>query len=336
MPRREPGRLEPFLALSLALHAVLALLLPRGWELPRIRLTMAQGGVVQVLTVPLPPQRTVAPAPGGEAPGRGQPSAASGHPPKPSAVRAVTERPRPAPPASAKPAAAPRPAAQGAQASPAAQAAQAAQPSQPAQAKRSTGGGPPSPLPLEQRLTSPRSPVAMAAPAAPPAAESSPVQESAPQAESAGGDASGQPASQGSGGSGQAGSGPAGSEGLPAEAVLPGGGLPTPSYPKDALSQGLEGRVVLRLTVGADGRVQEAEVVESSGSADFDAVASHFARRLAFRPAATGRGFRLAMEFVFALHRDAQGRVEPRVEVRPVGNLEFLSLPPIKQAVSGA
>lgn len=312
MPRREPGRLEPFLAVSLALHALVALFVPRWWEFPRIRLSMAQGGVVQVLAVPLPPQASGQPASAGGGPGRAPAAVRSQGAREPAPVRVVAPRPRPAP----RPGQEPAPAS-----------------GQPARDQRPAASAPPARRPEDGRLTSQRSPLTVAASSAVPSEKGTPTDGGSAQAGAAGAGPHGGGEDQASGGSGEAGSEPAGPAPVPAASVLPGGGLPSPSYPKDALSRRLEGRVVLRLTVGPDGRVQQAEVLESSGWRDFDAVASQFARRLTFRPATTGGAYRLAMEFVFTLHRDAQDRVEPSVEVRPLGNLEFL---PPQQASSSA
>ena len=311
MPRREPGRLEPFVALSLALHALVALLLPRWWEAPRIRLSMAQGAIVQVLAVPLPPRQPPAPPSAREAPDRIQTAVRSERAGQSAAAQVVAQRSRPSP----------RPQ----QASPPASA-------PPARDQRPRGAAAPGPSPAQERLTSPRSPVTVAA-AVQRSSESAPSQPLSVQAAPEAADPRARAESQGSEGTREAPSGPAVPEPVPAAAVLPRGGLQPPSYPKDALSRRLEGRVVLRLTVGPDGSVQQAEVLESSGWRDFDAVASHFARRVAFRPATTGTSYRLAMEFVFALRQDAQGRVEPSVEVRPLGNLEFLSPPKATSSV---
>lgn len=47
----------------------------------------------------------------------------------------------------------------------------------------------------------------------------------------------------------------------------------TPPYPPAARRLGLEGVVTLRLTVGTDGRVSAAEIVNSAGSAELDQAA---------------------------------------------------------------
>ncbi|HEU4537805.1 MAG TPA: TonB family protein, partial [Polyangiaceae bacterium] len=58
-------------------------------------------------------------------------------------------------------------------------------------------------------------------------------------------------------------------------------------YPSEALAARQEGRVVLRLTIGADGRVGQAEVVEAAGGG-FDEPARQAALRFRFEPALRG------------------------------------------------
>ncbi len=57
-----------------------------------------------------------------------------------------------------------------------------------------------------------------------------------------------------------------------------------PAFPSSALDGGVSGEVVLRLTVDADGAVEQAEVVRSGG-ADFDQAALAAAVQFIFRPA---------------------------------------------------
>lgn len=81
---------------------------------------------------------------------------------------------------------------------------------------------------------------------------------------------------------------PAGPEGVGKEAAGPGGreeapagptrgpnivGGPRPIYPKDALDQGLEGRVTLSVVVAADGAISSVTVAKSSGHPVLDQVA---------------------------------------------------------------
>jgi protein TonB len=63
--------------------------------------------------------------------------------------------------------------------------------------------------------------------------------------------------------------------------------VPTTEYPPDALAQGIEGRVVLRLLVDETGAVVDAVVVEDPGHG-FGAAAARAARRFRFEPARRG------------------------------------------------
>jgi protein TonB len=51
-------------------------------------------------------------------------------------------------------------------------------------------------------------------------------------------------------------------------------------YPREAIAQGLEGRVVLLLTLDETGRIRQIEVASSSGHALLDEAARHAATRL--------------------------------------------------------
>jgi protein TonB len=86
--------------------------------------------------------------------------------------------------------------------------------------------------------------------------------------------------------------GSSGSEGVELPQVVHN---PSPEYPAEALAAGKEGRVVLRVKVGADGRVQAASVQRSSGHAEFDQAALAAVRRWQFRPA-THMGVAIAKE----------------------------------------
>jgi len=63
---------------------------------------------------------------------------------------------------------------------------------------------------------------------------------------------------------------------------------PVPRYPADARQQGLEGVVVLSVLVRSDGRVEEARVAASSGTAVLDEVALNAVRKWTFVPARQG------------------------------------------------
>jgi protein TonB len=64
---------------------------------------------------------------------------------------------------------------------------------------------------------------------------------------------------------------------------------PVPPYPADALARGIEGLVLLRVRIGADGRVEEAAVNRSSGTPSLDESAlSTVRRQWRFEPATRG------------------------------------------------
>jgi len=78
-------------------------------------------------------------------------------------------------------------------------------------------------------------------------------------------------------------------------APLPGGN-PAPEYPDSARRRGIEGTVVVRCVVAADGAVDTAAVVASSGSVALDGAAVTAARRWRFC-----RGGVVDVPFVFQL-----------------------------------
>ena len=61
--------------------------------------------------------------------------------------------------------------------------------------------------------------------------------------------------------------------------------MPDPVYPDAAQRAGIEGRVIVEVTVDTTGAVSAAEVVESSGDARLDASARKAALAAKFRPA---------------------------------------------------
>lgn len=65
----------------------------------------------------------------------------------------------------------------------------------------------------------------------------------------------------------------------------PNPGNPSPAYPPRARAKGLEGYVVLRFLVGADGQVKKVSVVESSPEGVFEEAALQAARNWTFKPA---------------------------------------------------
>jgi protein TonB len=60
---------------------------------------------------------------------------------------------------------------------------------------------------------------------------------------------------------------------------------PPPSYPAAALTNGVEGRVVLRVLVGASGDVERVAIYRSSGSTLLDQAALTAVARWKFEPA---------------------------------------------------
>jgi protein TonB len=58
-----------------------------------------------------------------------------------------------------------------------------------------------------------------------------------------------------------------------------------PAYPQIALSRGETGRVMLRVSVSADGRPLEVDVAETSGYPSLDVAAEAAVRRWQFIPA---------------------------------------------------
>jgi protein TonB len=62
-----------------------------------------------------------------------------------------------------------------------------------------------------------------------------------------------------------------------------------PGYPREALQQGVEGQVIVWISISAEGDVLDAKVHRSSGSALLDDHTVRFARRLEFVPARRGQ-----------------------------------------------
>ncbi len=78
---------------------------------------------------------------------------------------------------------------------------------------------------------------------------------------------------------------PAASQGAPPASPVAYGGNPKPVYPPLARERGLEGRVVLRAEVGADGSALSVTVAQSSGHAILDRAARDAVQRWRFTPA---------------------------------------------------
>ena len=76
---------------------------------------------------------------------------------------------------------------------------------------------------------------------------------------------------------------------------------PVPPYPADALARGIEGLVLLRVRIGADGTVQEAAVHQSSGTPSLDESAlSTVRRQWRFEPA-TRSGVAVSYEAILPI-----------------------------------
>jgi TonB family protein len=74
---------------------------------------------------------------------------------------------------------------------------------------------------------------------------------------------------------------------------------PSPSYPRRALESGREGVVRLRITIGADGNVTNAEVIEARPKGWFEAAAIDAVKRWRYRP--PGRTLSTEAEIEFKL-----------------------------------
>ena len=110
----------------------------------------------------------------------------------------------------------------------------------------------------------------------------------------------------GSGGQGDG----TGGGGLRQRARLLEGELSRRDYPRAARRAGIGGRVVVRIDVGANGRVSRCSIVQSSGSADLDETSCRLIQR----------------RYRYAPARDAQGRPVPD-SVRE-GHVWFTDRPP--------
>jgi protein TonB len=82
---------------------------------------------------------------------------------------------------------------------------------------------------------------------------------------------------------------------------------PAPRYPAEALTGGVQGVVLLRVRVGADGRVVSAGVYRSSGVAALDEAALDAIRRWRFTPARR-RGVPVAREVAVPVRFTIRGR----------------------------
>ena len=82
----------------------------------------------------------------------------------------------------------------------------------------------------------------------------------------------------------------------------PGRWATSDDYPARALREEREGTTRFRVTVGADGRVRNCEVLASSGSTDLDAATcANIAKRARFAPATDASGARVAGHYTSAV-----------------------------------
>lgn len=83
-------------------------------------------------------------------------------------------------------------------------------------------------------------------------------------------------------------SAPAPTAGSTAQSAMPEGDNPPPAYPPRARREGLEGRVILQVAVGADGTASAVSVRQTSGHAVLDRAAVTAVEQWRFRPASQG------------------------------------------------
>lgn len=288
----DPGRLEPFIGISLVLHAILLALIAPALMSDALTVSMGEGAVVRIIPVPAGPSghgvlnRPGAPGTAGAAPAK---------PRAPAAAQVYAEKPkpptRPLGTTAAKP---PGKSAPGV-----------------AQEKPPVKG----PVPAAKEvLTSERSPsvaAVSAAPARPRAGSDEPGQVGEEGTPSQGPVT--RPDSSGTGGTGKGEAPPGPPVGDPT-ASLVGEASPSPVYPKNAVTYGMQGRVVLTVTANADGTIREVTVKQSSGAPALD----DFARRWVMGewkllPSSGRRAYQFDVAFDFEMPVDAQGRVQPKV-----------------------
>lgn len=88
----------------------------------------------------------------------------------------------------------------------------------------------------------------------------------------------------------------------------PGRWATTDDYPARALREERQGTTQFRVTVGADGRVRNCEIVASSGSADLDAATcANVARRARFKPATDASGAKVGGSYSNAVRWEIPG-----------------------------
>jgi protein TonB len=117
-----------------------------------------------------------------------------------------------------------------------------------------------------------------------------------PQASGGGSAGTGESAGSGSGGgSGGTGQGDGDDGGTDLEQIA--GEIRPSDYPRDALRQGIGGRVEFRFTVGPSGRVTNCAITRSSGSPELDSTTCRLVtERFRYRPSTDSRGRPIADE----------------------------------------
>ncbi len=75
---------------------------------------------------------------------------------------------------------------------------------------------------------------------------------------------------------------------------------PKPEYPPIAKQSGMEGQVIVKVLVGSDGKVDEVEVLQSSGYKELDEAASSTAKEWEFtKPTKDGEPVRVWVTIPF-------------------------------------
>ncbi|HEY3807790.1 MAG TPA: energy transducer TonB [Kofleriaceae bacterium] len=146
---------------------------------------------------------------------------------------------------------------------------------------------PPAPIATAHRTNAPR-----AAPPPPTEVEPAPASVGDLASDSGSGDGTGSASSDGSSGSGSGGSGGIGTGAPGVAATMPipiGARAAQLPYTRDALLARTEGNVLVRVVVGADGKVSEATLASGLGHG-LDAIALALATKLEFRPARDALG----------------------------------------------
>lgn len=164
---------------------------------------------------------------------------------------------------------------------------------------------PPPPPPVHEQRS--RASAPKAASTAKPGGPAGPVKQAAPkipdapivtrpQASGGGSSGSGESFGSGSGGgSGGAGEGEGDDGGTDLEQIA--GEIRSSDYPREALRQGIGGRVQFRFTVGPSGRVTDCAITRSSGSAELDSTTCRLVmERFRYRPSTDSRGRPIADE----------------------------------------